>query len=206
LTAAPGAPGAVESGVVVVWRDHTECWPPGLEGANDLDVLGYRARVHISGLLVQRTVAARLRFDEQLRGAEDRDFCIRLLRSTKVGFNAEPLSRISKIDSRLGHQDKGPAYTHLLAKYHDDIAADRRMHADWHYRIARASFRAGRVPEARRALRRSVRLDPVRPRRWLMWAASFGDDRWFGAAFRTQVRVAAGIQRARVIFAARPRR
>ena len=121
-------------------------------------------------------VATQLRFDEQLRGAEDRDFCIRLLQSTDLAFSTEPLSRVSKTGSRLGHQNHGPIYAYLLEKYHDDIAADRRVHADWEYRIARAYARAGQMPEARRALRRSLRLDPARARRWLLWLASFGGD------------------------------
>lgn len=191
--------GAVESAVEVVWPDRTERWSPGLDGAEPLDLLAYRANVHISGLLVRTALAARLRFDEDLRGAEDRDFCVRLLRDANVGFSPEPLSRISKLDSRLGHQNKGPVYEHLLRKYHDDIAADRRVHADWHYRIARAYSRAGEVPAARQALRRSMHLDPVRPRRWLLWTASFANDRWLGAAIGAQVRAAAVVRRARVV-------
>jgi glycosyltransferase involved in cell wall biosynthesis len=193
----PDTIGAVESGIEVVWPDRTECWPPGLDHADVSDVLAYRARVHVSGLLVRRVLATRLRFDEQLRGAEDRDFCIRLLQSTDLAFSREPLSRVSKSGNRLGHQNKGPIYEYLLEKYHDEIAADRRVHADWQYRIARAHARAGQMPEARRALRRSVRLDPARPRRWLLWLASFGGDGVCGPAFRAQVRLAGTAQHSR---------
>jgi glycosyltransferase involved in cell wall biosynthesis len=188
----PDTIGAVESAIEVVWPDSVECWLPGFEGADASDVLAYRARVHVSGLLVRRDLAARLRFDEQLRGAEDRDFCIRLLQSTQLAFSPEPLSRVSKAETgdRLSHQNHGPIYAYLLEKYHDDIAADRRVHADWQYRIARAYARAGQMPEARRALQRSVRLDPARARRWLLWLASFGGDGVYGAASRIQVRLA----------------
>jgi glycosyltransferase involved in cell wall biosynthesis len=189
--------GAVESGIEVVWPDHTERWPPCLDGADASDVLAYRVRVHISGLLVRRVLAARLRFDEQLRGAEDRDFCIRLLQNTDVAFSPAPLSRVSKLGSRLGHQNHGPIYAYLLEKYHDDIAADRRVHADGEYRIARAYAREGQMPEARRALRRSLRVDPARARRWLLWLASFGGDRVYGTAFRMQVQLAETGRRAR---------
>jgi glycosyltransferase involved in cell wall biosynthesis len=194
----PDTVGAVESGIEVVWPDHTECWPPGLDGADASDVLAYRARVHISGLLIRRVVATRLRFDERLRGAEDRDFCIRLLQSTDLAFSTAPLSRVSKTGSgHLSHQNHGPIYAYLLKKYQDDIAVDRRVHADWQYRIARAYARAGQMPEARRALRRSVRLDPARARRWLLWLASFGGDWVYRTASRMQVRLASTAQTAR---------
>ena len=181
----PDTIGAVESAVEVVWPDSTECWPPGFEGADASDVLACtERRVHVSGLLLRRLLAVQLRFDEQLRGAEDRDFCIRLLQNTHLAFSPEPLSRVSKAEtgSRLTHQNHGPIYAYLLKKYLDDIAADPRVHADWQYRIARAYAGAGQMPEARRALRRSVRLDPARPRRWLLWLASFGGDTVYGAA------------------------
>jgi glycosyltransferase involved in cell wall biosynthesis len=196
IARSPASIGAVESGIEVRWPDRTEDWAPCLEHADASDVLAYRTRVHISGLLVRRALAMRLRFDERLRGAEDRDFCIRLLASTELAFSAESLSRVSKCGERLGHQNKGPIYEYLLEKYHADIAADRRLHADWHYRIARAHARADHIPEARRALRRSLRLDPVRPRRWFLCLAAFGGDRACRAAFRAQVRLAERAQRA----------
>jgi hypothetical protein len=64
------------------------------------------------------------------------------------------------------------------------------LHADWHYRIARAHARAEHIPEARRALQHSLRLDPVRPRRWLLGLAAFAGDRACRSAFRAQVQLA----------------
>ena len=128
--------GAVESAIEVEWPDGVEQWDPQLDGRHPSTSSAYRTRVHISGLMVRRELAAQLRFDEQLRGAEDRDFCLRLLRVTTVECSPEPLSRVSKSGTRLSQQNKGPIYAYLLAKYHDDIAPDRRVHADWQYRIA----------------------------------------------------------------------
>jgi glycosyltransferase involved in cell wall biosynthesis len=188
--------GAVESGLEFVRPDRVERWPPGLDGAVASDVISYRARAHLSGLMLRHAVAQQLRFDEQLRGAEDRDFCFRLLESTAVAVSQEPLSRVCTSHSRLSHQDMAPNYMYLLRKYHDTIASDRRVHADWHYRIARAHASAGRIPEARRALRESLRLDRWRLRRRPLWLASFAGDRPLGAAFGVQVRVAQTLQEA----------
>lgn len=184
----PGSIGAVESGIEVVWPDRVEHWPPPLDGADASDLLAYRNRAHISGLMVRRTVAQELRFDDRLRGAEDRDFCVRLLRHTQVACSPEVLSRVSKSGRRLSHQNMGPIYAYLLEKHLDDIRSDRRVYADWNYRIARAYARADQLPEARQALRRSMRIDPARGRRWSLWLASFGGERLTRAAFRVQVR------------------
>jgi len=198
LSRAPASVGAAESGLDVVWGDRQiQHWSPGLDGADARDVLAYRARVHISGLLVRREVAVRLRFDEHLRGAEDRDFCIRLVETTRLAFVTQSLSRVYKTGPRLGRQNKGPIYAYLLEKYGDVIASDRRMHADWHYRIARAFARADQMPDARRSMRRSVALDPTRARRWMLWVASFGGDAVCRAAFRAQVSAADPARRAR---------
>ena len=197
LAGAGDAVGAVESAIEVAWPERVERWAAELDTATAFDLLAYRKRVHISGLMIRRALAAQLRFDERLRGAEDRDFCVRLLRSTEVVCTQEPLSRVSKTGLRLSHQNKGPIYVYLLQKYHDDIATDRRVHADWNYRIARAFSRAGQMPEARAAIRRSLRLFPAHVRRWPLWLASFGGDRLTGAAFRVQVRSAELAERAR---------
>jgi glycosyltransferase involved in cell wall biosynthesis len=197
LASAGASVGAVESAIEVEWPERVELWTPTLDTATAFDLLAYRNRVHISGLMIRRALAAQLRFDERLRGAEDRDFCARLLRSTDVVCSQEPLSRVSKTGPRLSHQNKGPIYVYLLAKYHDDIATDRRVHADWNYRIARAFARAGHMREARDAIRRSMRLFPAHPRRWPLWLASFGGDRLTRAAFRVQVRSAELAERAR---------
>jgi hypothetical protein len=53
------------------------------------------------------------------------------------------------------------------------------------------------MPDARRALRQAVRLNPARSCRWLLWLASFGGDRLYGAAVEAQVRVAAAAQQKR---------
>ena len=191
----PDTVGAVEAGVEVVWRDHVEHWAPALPHATWTDLLAYRTHVHIAGLVVRRELAQALRFDEQLRGVEDRDFCIRLLQATDVVGHADELGRISKLDARLGQQDKAPIYEYLLGKYADAITRDRRVHADWYYRIARAHARAGNIATARRALRRSARLDPWRARRWALWLASFGGDRLTAEAFDGQKRAAGAVER-----------
>jgi len=190
----PDDVGAVESGLEFVRPHRVERWPPGLDGAVASDVITYRARAHVSGLMLRRALAAQLRFDEQLRGAEDRDFCFRLLESTAVAVSPEPLSRVSTLHSRLSHQNMAPNYVYLLHKYRDTIASDRRVHADWLYRIARAHARAGEILEARRALRESLRLDRSRVRRGPLWLASFAGDQLFSAAFGIQIRVAQTLQ------------
>ena len=189
----PDTIGAVESAIEVVWPDSVECWPPGFEGADASDVLAYRARVHISGLLVRRrAVAAQLRFDEQLRGAEDRDFCIRLLQSTHLAFSPEPLSRVSKAET--GESALAPEPRTDLCVPAGEVPRRHRRRSSSARRLAvpdRPRVRpAGQMPEARQALQRSVRLDPARARRWLLWLASFGGDGVYGAASRIQVRLA----------------
>jgi glycosyltransferase involved in cell wall biosynthesis len=195
IAATPASVGAVESGVEVEWSDRVEHWPPNLDAAKPFDLLAYGRRVHSSGLLVRRDLATTLRFDERLRGVEDRDFCIRLLRVAEVSTSSEVLSRVSKTGARLGSQNKAFIYQYLLEKYNAEIATDRRVHSDWHYRIARSHARAGEVPQARRALGRAIRLNPARARRWWLWFASYGGERLCRASFGTQVRAARRIDR-----------
>src|SRR4029079_2218884 len=150
----PDTVGAVESAIEVAWPDRTELWAPDLADGDWTDLLAYTAHVHIAGLMVRRELAQELRFDEFLRGVEDRDFCIRLLQVARVVGQTEPLSRVSKLGPRLGLQNKAPIYEYLLGKYGDTIARDRRVHADWYYRIARAHARAGDSAAARAAVRK----------------------------------------------------
>jgi glycosyltransferase involved in cell wall biosynthesis len=166
---APASVGAVESGIEVEWDDRVERWPPNLDAARPFDLLTYERHVHCSGLLVRRDLAAALRFDERLR--------------------------VSKTGTRMGFQNKATIYEYLLKKYNAEIVKDRRVHADWHYRISRAHARAGEVAQARRALGRAIRLHPRRVRRWWLWVASYGGSRLSRASFATQVRTAKMIPR-----------
>lgn len=198
---APPSVGAVQAGVEVVWDDHTELWPATLQGVGPEDVLAYRVQVHMSGLLLRRAVAAAVRFDPELRGAEDRDFCIRLLETTTLAFDDERLSRVRKSASRLGSQNKGPIYEYLFEKHRKGIEPDRRMHAEWQLRIARAHARAGDLAGARAALTRSLRIRPIQPLRWPLWVASHAGDTALRLAFEGYVGLSRTRQRAR-----RPRR
>jgi hypothetical protein len=193
----PNSVGAVESAIEVEWPDRVDRWDADLVGARPIDLLAYRRRVHISGLMIRTALAAELRFDEHLRGVEDRDFCVRLLQRTIVVGSSEAMSRVSKLGEGLSAQNAGPIYAYLLDKYRADITADRRLHADWEYRIARAYARAGDEEEARQHVRRAARLAPGRVQRWPLWLASLGGSRATGAAFRLQVAGASLARQAR---------
>jgi glycosyltransferase involved in cell wall biosynthesis len=179
LDEAPARVGGVESGFEFIEPHRVTLRPPCLDGADDSDVIAYRASVHISTLLLRRDVAAAVRFDEALRGTEDRDFCIRLLRRTTLVFDPAPLVRINRTDAGLNSQPKGWIYSYLLTKYRDDIVPHRRVHAAWWFRIARAYARAGDMRLARQALRRAVFVHPGRARLWPLLVTSFLGNRVF---------------------------
>src|SRR4029453_15929407 len=82
--------GGIEAGLEIVERGTTVRRRPYLEGADDRALLGFQSGVHISTLLLKREVAAAVRFDEDLRGVEDRDFCVRLLRTAPPDFEPDP--------------------------------------------------------------------------------------------------------------------
>lgn len=204
LQRVPATVGAVQSAIEIVWDDHTERWPPTLDGVGPGDVLAYRVQVHMSGLMVRRSVAASVRFDPHLRGAEDRDFCIRLLQTTTLAFDPELLSRVTKSPSRLGSQNKAPIYEYLFEKHRAEIEGDRRVHADWDFRIARAHARAGDLRAARASLTRSLQIFPRQPLRWPLWLASFGGDAVLRSAFRSYAAVSRARHRARRVRRSRP--
>jgi glycosyltransferase involved in cell wall biosynthesis len=174
--------GGVEAGLEIVERGITVRRRPYLEAADDRALLGFQSGVHISTLLLRREVAAAVRFDEALRGVEDRDFCVRLLRTANLGFEPQPLVRIHRDDGGLTAQPKGPIYEHLLAKYHDDIVTSPAMHGSWWFGIARAYERSGDLTRARAAMQRAARVQPRRIRRWPLLAASYLGDRAFSSA------------------------
>jgi glycosyltransferase involved in cell wall biosynthesis len=166
--------------------------PPYLDGAGAADVLAYRAGVHISKLLLRREVADAIRFDEALRGAEDRDFTIRLLRRWRVVVEPTPLVRIERSLPGLRAQAKGPIYEYLFQKYRDEIVADGELHASWQLRIARAYAHSREIPPARRAVRRAIRADPRKARIWPLGAASLLGNQVFSVTLRTYQRLAGG--------------
>jgi glycosyltransferase involved in cell wall biosynthesis len=184
LADAPPSIGGVEAGLEVIEPKETVRRGPYLEGADADALIAYRSGVHISTLLLRRELAAAVRFDESLRGVEDRDFCIRLLRRTSLAFDPDPLVRIDRTAMRLAGQPKGPMYEYLLAKYHDEIVASPATHASWLFRIAREHARDGEHGGARIAMRRAVRIHPSRIRRWPLLAASYLGDSVFAAALR----------------------
>jgi glycosyltransferase involved in cell wall biosynthesis len=186
--------GGVEAGLEVVEPEAMVRRRPYLDGADDLALIAYRCGVHISTLLLRRELAAAVRFDESLRGVEDRDFCIRLLRRTTLTFERDPLVRIDRTATRLAGQSKAPIYEYLLAKYHDDIVSSPAIHASWWFRIARQYARAEELGRARAAMQRATQVDPSRVRRWPLFAASYLGDRIFSGtlrAHRTASRIAA---------------
>jgi glycosyltransferase involved in cell wall biosynthesis len=147
------------------------------------------AGVHISKILVRRELADAVRFDEALRGAEDRDFVIRLLQRSGVAVTPEPLVRIERTKVGLRGQPKGAIYQYLFDKYHDEITADPALERSWRFRISRAYAAAGDLGPARAAMRRAVRAEPARARLWPLGAASFLGDRAFAASMRAYQRV-----------------
>ena len=182
--------GGVEAGFEFVEPHGVTLRPPSLDGADDSDVIAYRASVHISTLLLRREEVAALRFDEALRGTEDRDFCIRLLRRTTLAFDPAPVVRINRTDAGLNAQAKGAIYSYLLTKYRDDIVPHRGVHAAWWFRISRAYARSGDMRSARHALRRAVVVHSGRARLWPLFVASFLGDRAFAATLRVYLAVA----------------
>jgi len=174
--------GGVEAGLEVIAGGATVRRRPYLEDADYRTLLAFQSGVHISTLLLRREVAARVRFDESLRGVEDRDFCVRLLRRSTLAFEPDPLVRIHRTATRLTAQSKGPIYEYLLAKHHDDIVTSPAMHGSWWFGIAREYARAGELDRARVAMQRAVRVHPARIRRWPLFAASYlGDGAFSGA-------------------------
>ncbi len=189
LDAAPAAAG-VESGFEQREAGQVHVRPPYLDGASSDDLLAYRAGVHIATLLVRREHALAVGFDERLRGTEDRDFCIRLLRRAPVVSCALPLVRINLEPARLGTQPKGAIYRYLLAKYADEIVRAPDLHGAWWFRIARAYARSGDFRLARDAMRRAVRVHPWRVRRWPLGAAALVSDQAFDRALATYLALA----------------
>jgi len=173
--------GGVEAGLEVVAGRAPVRRRPYLEGADYRTLLAFQSGLHISTLLLRREVAAKVRFDESLRGVEDRDFCVRLLRRSTLAFKPDPWVRIHRTATRLTAQSKGPIYEYLLAKHHDDIVSPA-MHGSWWFGIAREYARAGELDRARVAMQRAVRVHPARIRRWPLFAASYlGDGAFSGA-------------------------
>jgi glycosyltransferase involved in cell wall biosynthesis len=191
LEDSPSAVG-VESGYEIVEPRRTVPRGPYLDGASARDLLEYRVGIHISPLLLRREAAAAIRFDEQLRGTEDRDFCIRLLRLGQVVTSRDVLVRIHRDHPRLAHQAKGPTYEYLLSKYSDDIEPFPKVHAEWLFRIARAHARAGDLDSARASMRHCVTRYPHRARRWPLLATAYLSS----AAFRSSLRAYVGASRA----------
>ena len=190
LDRASPAIGGVGAGLEVVEPHATYRRRPYLEGADDRSLLAYQAGVHISTLMLKREVAASVRFDESLRGVEDRDFCIRFLRRTTLAFEPTALVRVHRTARRLASQSKGPIYEYLLTKYRDDITPSPAIHASWWFRIARARVRAGEREAARAAIRRAVRVHPARTRRWPLFVATYFGDRVFSTALRVYLAMA----------------
>ena len=162
LDASEGAAG-VESGFELRENGQVNVNRPYLDGASSEDLLAYRAGVHISTLLLRREHAIAVGFDERLRGTEDRDFCIRLLRRAPVVSCDTPLVRINRSSSRLGKQPKGPIYEYLLAKYADDIVGIPDVHSAWLFRIATAVTRDPVISRAH-AVRCDPQCAPIRTR------------------------------------------
>jgi glycosyltransferase involved in cell wall biosynthesis len=191
LDRASPAIGGVEAGLEVVESHGTYRRRPYLEVADDKSLLAYRAGVHISTLLLRRELAARVRFDESLRGVEDRDFCIRLLRRTTLACEPDALVRVHRTAWRLTTSlSHGPIYEYLLTKYRDDITPSPAIHASWWFRIAREYARASELEHARAAMRRAVRVHPARMRRWPPFVATYFGDRVFSTALRVYLAMA----------------
>lgn len=189
LDGAPADIGGVECGHEELYPDgNTLAHRPYLDGANDVDVLAYRAGVHISKLLLRREVAASVRFDESLRGAEDRDFAIRLLRCTRLAILNEPLVRIERMAEGLRSQPKGAIYEYLLHKYATEISADPSLERSWWFRVARAYARSGAIQHSRTTLRRAIRAQPTRVRLWPLDVATYLGDRVFSTSMRVYLR------------------
>jgi glycosyltransferase involved in cell wall biosynthesis len=183
LDEAPAEVGGVECGAWIIKPTLTRQVEPRLKGATDADLLGYRAGVHIASLLLRRRVALDLRFDEALRHTEDRDFCIRLLRHTRLAFEPGPLVVVHREQPGLRDLNKAPTCRYLIEKYAADLAGAPRVEALWWARLARLGAAAGDVASARLGIRRAVAVRPGRVRWWPLLATSYLSDRAFGRCF-----------------------
>jgi glycosyltransferase involved in cell wall biosynthesis len=151
------------------------------------DLLSFRSNVHVSTLVVRRDLAEAVGFDERLRGTEDRDFCVRLLRLSPIALTPEPLALVHRKGAtvRLGKtNNKAIIYCYLLDKYAPEVSQWRRVHALWRFRIARGHVLAGNPASARDELQASLQLWPLAPGRCLLLLAALVHDRLLVVAFR----------------------
>jgi glycosyltransferase involved in cell wall biosynthesis len=182
--------GGVESGFELMEPGVRLCRGPWLEGADGVDVLSYRAHVHISTLLFRTELARAVRFDEALRNTEDRDFIFRFLSETTLAFVADDLVVIDRRNTGLRDADHASGYEYLYAKHRDVITSDRAVDAYWQLRIIDFSMRSGNLAPARRAARRLVRIAPGRTSRWPLVAGSYLPDSGFVAIARARAELA----------------
>ena len=173
LDSSPSDVGGVECGALVIEPSGAHrVNGPWLLGATDADLLAYRAGVHISSLLLRRELALATRFDEELRHTEDRDFSIRLLRRTRLVFDARQLVVVHREVPGLRDRDKAPTCEYLIEKYQPELRGHPRLQAIWWSRLARLAARAGDRTTARAAMRRAVGARPGRARWWPLLAAA----------------------------------
>lgn len=111
-------------------------------------------------------------FDESLRVVEDWDLLIRLSLGTRVRLLPRLLvvSRQRADGLSLGNPDWAGQIRRVLDKHAAALAADNALAGAAEYALARFLADAGRLPETRAALRRSLRHEPRSAHAWALLA------------------------------------
>ncbi len=160
----------------------------GLQGQpTGSKVLDIRGHVHDSlfalewnpltvTLLVRRDCLQEELFDERLPGFQDWDLCLRL--SRRYGFDSvtEVLVSVHEHPGARVSRPPGPrlALKAVMDKYRAELERQPRVYARYWYQMFLRYYWAGDGPGARRALFRSLRLDPRHPGRWVKLLALSG--------------------------------
>jgi glycosyltransferase involved in cell wall biosynthesis len=150
-----------------------------LSGATARDMLARPLGVHVSNYLFRRDVLLRYRFDENLRCREDWDLLYRLKRDDVPFHSIDVVGSIrpGSAPDRLSNSIKmAHSLAYLRSKFYADLSAERRLLANWEFRMAmiygRFAATDDDLREARRWLLSSLRLAPLHPGRAAIAARS----------------------------------
>lgn len=154
-------------------------YPPGYAGEarelSHVEVLS-EATAYTQTWLVRRDALMEAGgFDESLRIWDDWELLVRISKAHKVQILPE--AQVISIQGPDGLSADHSRFTHdmgaMLHKHSRHLAAYPAQHAALRYTHGRLLCMDGRLPEARRALAQSLRLEPRRARSWALWAATF---------------------------------
>lgn len=134
------------------------------------ELLEHRVGVHISNYQFRTEFLRSFNFDEDLRAWEDWDLVFRIARCEhSVYLCGVPFARISReaTDRLAASSAMLDGLAHLYEKFEHDLRRDRRARSIWEFKLARMSVLHGERREAWRWLARSLRTEPLHPRRVL---------------------------------------